>query len=179
MVSFVLGKEIEKDVFRHFTSMGERKNSESPWGIEPQTFGFRARMPYHWATETKGSKVSAESEGLRFDSSWGLRSYSFSLVREKKKNIFLYFFTELKTYQISYSIYKHYAIDVANPSKCIQCIFRTRTVRERDWLSRERSENQHRVSWLGRRSNCLHQFKCRIPYFIPKRESHRVLRKGT
>ena len=176
MASFELGKEKEKDFFRHFTSMGERKNSESPWGIKPQTFGFRARMPYHWATETK---VSAESEGLRFDSSWGLRSYSFSLVREKKKNIFLYFFTELKTYQISYSIYKHYAIDVANPSKCIQCILRTRTVRERDWLSRERPENQHRVSWLGRRSNCLHQFECRLPYFIPKWESHRVLRKGT
>ena len=176
MVSFELGKEIEKDVFRHFTSMGERKNSESPWGIEPQTFGFRARMPYHWATETK---VSAESEGLRFDSPWGLRSYSFSLARDKKKNIFLYFFTELKTYQISYSIYKHYAIDVANPSKCIQCILRTRTVRERDWLSRERPENQHRVSWLGRRSNGLHQFECRLPYFIPKWESHRVLRKGT
>ena len=30
MVSFELGKEIEKDVFRHFTSVGERKNSESP-----------------------------------------------------------------------------------------------------------------------------------------------------
>ena len=30
MVSFVLGKEIEKDVFRNVTSVGERKNSESP-----------------------------------------------------------------------------------------------------------------------------------------------------
>ena len=116
MVSFELGKEIEKDVFRLVTSVGQRKNSESPWGIEPQTFGFRARMPYHWATETKGSKVSAESEGLRFDSSWGLESYSFSLARDKKKNIFLYFFTELKTYHISYSNYKHDTIDVTNPS---------------------------------------------------------------
>ena len=26
--------------------------SESPWGIEPQTFGFHAPMLYHWATET-------------------------------------------------------------------------------------------------------------------------------
>ena len=66
-----------------------------------------------WATETT---VSAESEGLRFDSSWGLRSFSFSLARDKKKNIFLYFFTELKTYHLSYSNYKHDAIDVANPS---------------------------------------------------------------
>ena len=30
---------------------GKRKSSESPWGIEPQTFGFRAPMLYHWATE--------------------------------------------------------------------------------------------------------------------------------
>ena len=32
----------------------KEKNSESPWGIEPQTFGFRAPMLYHWATETLG-----------------------------------------------------------------------------------------------------------------------------
>ena len=30
MVSFELGKEIEKDVFRLVTSVGQRKNSESP-----------------------------------------------------------------------------------------------------------------------------------------------------
>ena len=29
MVSFELGKELEKDVFRHVTSVGQRKNSES------------------------------------------------------------------------------------------------------------------------------------------------------
>ena len=30
MVSFELGKEIEKDVFRLVTSVGQRNNSESP-----------------------------------------------------------------------------------------------------------------------------------------------------
>ena len=30
MVSFELGKEIEKDVFRLVTSVGQRKNSELP-----------------------------------------------------------------------------------------------------------------------------------------------------
>ena len=45
---------------------------------------------------------SAESEGLRFDSSWGLRIFSLSHARDKTKNIFLYFFTELKTYHLSY-----------------------------------------------------------------------------
>ena len=35
--------EIEKDVFFCLVkSVGQRKNSESPWGIEPQTFRFRA-----------------------------------------------------------------------------------------------------------------------------------------
>ena len=32
--------------------MGQRKNSEFPWGIEPQTFGFCTAMLYHWARET-------------------------------------------------------------------------------------------------------------------------------
>ena len=30
--------------FRLVTSAGQRKNSESPWGIERQTFGFPAPM---------------------------------------------------------------------------------------------------------------------------------------
>ena len=37
MVSFELDKEIEEDVFRLVTSMGQRKNSEYPRGIEPQS----------------------------------------------------------------------------------------------------------------------------------------------
>ena len=37
----------EKRFFRLITSVGQRKNSESPRGIEPQTFGFRAPMLYH------------------------------------------------------------------------------------------------------------------------------------
>ena len=31
-------------------------------------------------------------------------------------NIFLYFFTELRTYHFPYSIYKHAAIDITDPS---------------------------------------------------------------
>ena len=53
MVSFELGKEIEKLVFRLVTSVGQRKKYyESPWGIEPQTFSFHPPMLYHWAIET-------------------------------------------------------------------------------------------------------------------------------
>ena len=101
LVSFELGKEIEKDVFLLVTSEGKRITSESPWGIEPQTFGFCAHL------SLCGSVIghpSAESEGLRFDSSWGLRIFSFSHAREMtKEHIFLFFFTEFKTYHLSYS----------------------------------------------------------------------------
>ena len=39
--------EDKKIFFRLVTSVGQRKNSESPLGIEPQTFGFRAPILYH------------------------------------------------------------------------------------------------------------------------------------
>ena len=38
MVSFELGKEIERDVLRLVKSEGQRKDSESPRGIQPQIF---------------------------------------------------------------------------------------------------------------------------------------------
>ena len=114
MISFELGKEIEKDVFRLVTSLGQRKNSESPWVIEPQTFGFRARMLYHRATETK---VSAESEGLRFNSSWGIKNvFLFPTLVTRRKTTFYISLRSSKKYHISCSIYKHDAIDVADPS---------------------------------------------------------------
>ena len=37
MVSFELGKETERDAFRLVKSVGQRKDSESPRGIQPQT----------------------------------------------------------------------------------------------------------------------------------------------
>ena len=59
-VSFNFGKEIQKDVCRLVTSVGYRKNSESPWGNEPQTFGFRAPMFYHWETDSTVNEVYYE-----------------------------------------------------------------------------------------------------------------------
>ena len=53
---------------------------------------------------------SAESKGLRFVSSWRLRIFSISHARDKTANIFLYFFTEIKTYTLSYSIYMQFFI---------------------------------------------------------------------
>ena len=53
-----------------------------------------------------------ESEDMRLDSSRGLRSFSLFHAREKTKNIFPNFFTELKTYHLSYSINKNDVICV-------------------------------------------------------------------
>ena len=52
---FLFGKDIVRG-FHLVMSMKQRKNSESPWGIEPQTFGFCIPMFYHWATETTESE---------------------------------------------------------------------------------------------------------------------------
>ena len=38
---------------------------------------------------------SAEFEGLRCDFKWGSRIFSLSYARDKRKNLFLYFFSEL------------------------------------------------------------------------------------
>ena len=41
----------ERFLFVLSRAWDREKNSESPWGTEPQTFGYRAPMLYHWATE--------------------------------------------------------------------------------------------------------------------------------
>ena len=47
---------------------------------------------------------SAETEDLRFHSSWELRTFSLSHARDRTKNIFLYFLTELKIYYLSHYV---------------------------------------------------------------------------
>ena len=59
MVSFELGREIEKDVFRLVISAGQRKNCEFSCGIE--SFSLCGSVVEHRSTEP---------EGLRFDSSY-------------------------------------------------------------------------------------------------------------
>ena len=95
--------------------MGQRKNSENlpslPYSIYKH-YGIDIASPssmqdachMNLAAEACGLVVqhrNAESEGLRFDSSWGIRIFSLSHARDKTKNIFLCIFTELKTYYLS------------------------------------------------------------------------------
>ena len=42
-------------------------------------------------------------------------AHTLSHTHDKTKNIFLYFFTKLKTCHLSYSIYKHDTINIADP----------------------------------------------------------------
>ena len=62
----------------------------------------------------RASERAIRSSEVRFL----VRTQNFHLSHpfDKKKKIFLYFFTELKTYHFSYSIYQHDAIDIADPS---------------------------------------------------------------
>ena len=45
---------------------------------------------------------------------WRLRIFLYPMLIIDEKH--LYFFTELKTHHLSYSIYKHDAMDIADPS---------------------------------------------------------------
>ena len=63
--------------------------------MEPQTFGFRAPMLYHWAIETlRMTEVYYQVHMTRI----------LHTAKTSEKNIFLCFFTELKTYHLSYSL---------------------------------------------------------------------------
>ena len=99
--------QIEKCGFRLVTSVGQRKNSESSWGIQPQTFGFRAPTLCGSDVEHR----SAESEGLRFDSSWVFKVFFFdprSWQDEKHLSLFLYRAQNLPSLLIYLQIVSNY-----------------------------------------------------------------------
>ena len=65
---------------------------------------------------------------------------SLSHTRDKTKNIVRYFFTKFKTYYLSYSIYKHDAIDITDPSSMQDACYMTSLTVESLWLSGGASE---------------------------------------
>ena len=91
MVSFDLGKKIEKDVFRLVTSVRQRKPSEFPWGIELQTF----RAPSLSHRESIANFICHTScillrPGKSIASPQII--FSLSLFHDKTENIFLYLY---------------------------------------------------------------------------------------
>ena len=111
---------IEGDVFRLVTSVGQRKNYLLSLLFYLQKHDAvdilavcRTRVMYELRNGPRSPKSlcgsvveyrSAETEGLRFHSSWELRTFSLSQARDRTKNIFLYFLTELKIYYLSHCV---------------------------------------------------------------------------
>ena len=108
-------RNVEKDVFRLVTSVRQRKNY-SPWGVEPQTFGFCAPMLYLWAIETLWARPitkfmhdTCRAYCLDQQFRWrhevrlflGTRNIFCLTHVTTRKSIFLYFLTELKSYHLS------------------------------------------------------------------------------
>ena len=110
MIRFELGKETYKKMFfalwrawdkEKITSPHEESNltpSDSALRCsttEPQRLhGERGLLRNSYDTRRR-----TEFEGMRFGYSWGLRVFSLSHARDKTKNVFLYSFNELRTYQ--------------------------------------------------------------------------------
>ena len=100
----------EKHLFYFFTELKTYYLSVSYFYL--QTLRHRHCWSQPWSL--CGSVVehrNAESEGLRFDSSWRHRFFSLSHARDMTKNIF----TKLKTYHLSYFYLKR---SCKNNSKC-------------------------------------------------------------
>ena len=107
---------VKKDVFSFCNERGIKKNSDSPWGIEPQTFGFVLRCSttepqrlfsergllqrtrvLHTARISNVDSVVFLIEIVEMvsfelgeeDSSWGLRIFLYPTLVTRRKNIFL------------------------------------------------------------------------------------------
>ena len=90
MVSFELGKEIEEDVSRLVTSVGQGNDSESPWGVE------------------HASRILQE-----------LRIFSLFYAREKTKTSISIFLPSSKLTICHILFYKYDATDIADLSSLL------------------------------------------------------------
>ena len=83
MVSFELGKEMEKDAFL----LDEKIDTADPSYMQDAGHMNLVINLAHCRVSVVDHR-SAESEGLRFDFSWGLGIFSLSHARDKTKSIF-------------------------------------------------------------------------------------------
>ena len=102
IASFQSKSNVEEDVVRLVKSV--KKKEKKILGLHEES------NPRPWDFVLRFSKM--DSEDMRLDSSCELRSFSLFHAREKTKNIFPNFFTELKTYHLSFSINKNDVICV-------------------------------------------------------------------
>ena len=102
-----MGKEsfMEKYVFRLVTSVGQRKNSESLWGIEPKTFCFRVLMLYNWAAETTVSEVYYEVHMRRVLHTARISNVDSVMFVNRIRDM-----VSFKTYHLCNSIYESFIL---------------------------------------------------------------------
>ena len=104
---------LEKDIFRLVTSVGQKKKILSPH----EESNLRPSMLCHRATDSSVSEVYYEVHMTRVPHTRRMTYFSISFVlsRNKTKNIYLYFFTALKTYNLSYYMFTYNlaSIDIA------------------------------------------------------------------
>ena len=95
---------IEKDGFIVLSLTWDKEKILSPH----EELNLRPSDSTLWCSTTEAQRLYGE-QGYK------IFPLSFHLWQDEK-NFFLYFLTELKTKHLSYSIYKHDAIDTADPS---------------------------------------------------------------
>ena len=91
---------------------------------DPNSMQTRVMCLEHRNSDRVVKHRSAESEDLRFDSSWGLRIFLRPTLVTRRKNIFPYFFTELKTYYLSLILFTNMTF----PTSLILAVCRTRVI---------------------------------------------------
>ena len=107
MVSFELGKEIDK----------EKRGTKKKVCIPTRKRTSDLRIPLYDALPLSPRESTAGEIYYEVHMTHGDSEFFFLChAHDKTKNIFIYFFAELKIYHLSYCINKYDTIDIADPS---------------------------------------------------------------
>ena len=107
MVSFELGKEIDK----------EKRGTKKKVCVPTRKRTSDLRIPLYDALPLSPRESTAGEIYYEVHMTHGDSEFFFLChAHDKTKNIFIYFFAELKIYHLSYCINKYDTIDIADPS---------------------------------------------------------------
>ena len=107
MVSFELGKEVDK----------EKRGTKKKVCVPTRNRTSDLRIPLYDALPLSPRESTAGEIYYEVHMTHGDSEFFFLChAHDKTKNIFIYFFAELKIYHLSYCINKYDTIDIADPS---------------------------------------------------------------
>ena len=86
------------------TRLSSKKNSTGIQSVSRMHFQKNALWLNYFPEFSWKEKKKKNPIGLGLDSSWGLRTFSFSHARDKTKKILHHFFTELKTSHLYFQV---------------------------------------------------------------------------